>query len=188
VGITPDRVTAIERLTLGDPQAVVIGSPHAAVDAADRIRRAIDQRSSVEIDEGNRPARLLGGELRDFDVTLHLQVEGLSYRHNRSWAIELRGMIVPTPEGSELQGTIRVGSAPVLWFLWIWRIGVAAFGLIGIVAAVAGTPGGLVFVVVAAGMVAASVWLDREGTRIAREDAHGLVAFLSALLGKTDRS
>lgn len=178
----------IERLTLTDPQPVVIGSSYAAVDALDRVRRAIDQRSSVETDEGNEPARLLGGELRDFDLKLHLQVDGLSYRHNRSWAIELRGTIVPTAAGSELRGTIRVGSPFVLWFLWIWRIGVAAFGVIGVAAAVTGTPGGLVFVVVAAGMIAASVGLDRGGTQVAREDARRLVAFLGSLLGRSDRT
>lgn len=104
-------------------------------------------------------------------------------RHNRSWSIELRGTIVPTAAGSELRGTISVGHLFVLWFLWVWRIGVAAFGLVGIVAAVAGTPGGLLFPVLAAGMIAFSVGLDREGTRVAREDALRLAAFLSSLLG-----
>lgn len=183
-------VMAGMRQRLRSPMFVEIDSPASASDAAQRLRRAVGERSSIELEGGATSDRRAAGQVSGDEVRLRVHDADWT-RRRKSWNVEFRGEIRAADSRSVLRGRIDIPDRSALRvYMRLARLGVV---LVVVVASVVlfrqiseGDRGGLekaVITVLFAGLaIAGSFWLEASGERNAAEDARLLFEFLKRTL------
>jgi len=171
---------------LRGPLELVVPTGLTLPDASDRLQRALAERSSIESRTDAPSDRRLAGMVSGATAVLSIRDARLVTRR-KSWNVEFRGILDPTPDGTILRGMIDIPDRrPLHVLMWMFRIATGVIAILAVALAARDLAQGApvdVWPTVAAlvGLpftVFVTARMEADGERAAAEDAELLAAFL----------